>query len=205
MLDWLDTATPKTPPDMAPPQIDHDSGAVRGDTIFTVSRFRDAHEIQNREGSNPHGCEVFTVSRFSRFQNEGGRAKDGNIDPQGAEKPQAIPEHLPELLDAVAAILTAGELDHLRALSGTDPDTVADACRLLLNTPPMPTPEDVAELDGLMVRLCALVPWLAGFLPEMQAARLRMAPAEVACNLARFRRWVREAERRAAPAAGRGG
>lgn len=94
----------------------------------------------------------------------------------------------------MAAILTADELGHLRAMSGTDPDTVADACRLILIAPAYPTPEDVAELDGLMVRLCALVPWLAGFLPEMQAARHRMAPADVADNLARFRIWVVRAE-----------
>jgi len=204
MLDWLDTATPKNPPNSAPPEIGHDSGEVQGDTIFPVSRFRETPEIQNREGWKPHGCEVFPVSRFSRFQNRGVPERNGENGPQAGDETQAIPEHLPELLDAVAAILTAGELEHLRAMSGTDPDTVADACRLILTAPPFPTPEDVAELDRRILKLCDLEPWLAGYLPELQAARRRMAPADVALNLAKFAEWIREAETKPGRRAGAG-
>ena len=206
MLDWLDTSPAKTADISAPVQVGDDSGEVRGGPIFPVSRFRETPEIQNREGSNPHGYEVSPVSRFSRFQNKGGADKDGKINAQCDDNPQAIPEHLPELLDAVAAILTAGELDHLRAMSDTEPDTVVDACRLILTAPTFPTLDAVAELDGLIVRLCGLVPWLSGFLPELQAARYRMAPADVADNLARFRRWVSKAEGKGSAAGlGRGG
>ncbi len=59
------------------------------------------------------------------------------------------------------------------------------------------TPEDVAELDALIVRLAELeAPWLGGYLPVIQGARRRMAPIHVAEALSQFRQWVAEAEAR---------
>lgn len=68
-----------------------------------------------------------------------------------------------------------------------------------------PTLEEVEELDRLIVRLCDLVPWLSGFLPEIQAARRRMAPSGVAQELVKFRRWVAASEQREEQGAGRMG
>lgn len=103
------------------------------------------------------------------------------------------------LLTAAEARIGPGGLKELRPQAGGDPKRLAELCRLILAAPPAPTAEDVAELDHLIVRLCELeAPWLEGFLPEIQDARRRMAPAHVAENLANFRRWVAEAEKRTA-------
>jgi hypothetical protein len=194
MLDWLDATTPINPDYSAPVETGHVSGEVRGLPIFPVSRFLISPPGLEKHPANPHEYRVFPVSRFSRFQNKGGPDNEAINHAETNAQNAPIPEHLPALLDAVAAHVSAPELDHLRTLSDTDPDTVANACRLILTGSTFPTVEAVAELDGLMVRLCGLVPWLAGFLPEMQAARYRMAPADVADNLYRFRRWVSKAE-----------
>jgi hypothetical protein len=87
-------------------------------------------------------------------------------------------------------------------------DETANACEK--NAPPISQPlpelfpEDVAELDALMVCLCELEPWLAGYLPEMQATRRSMAPANVAESLTQFRGYVREAEARRGAVLGAG-
>lgn len=110
--------------------------------------------------------------------------------------PRPISQPHPVLFDAVAARLGPAVLDELQTHAGTNPEHLAELCRLVLAAPPSPTPEDVTELDALMVRLCDLETWLAGYLPEMQSARQRMAPANVAESLTDFRRYVREAEAR---------
>lgn len=103
------------------------------------------------------------------------------------------------LLTAAEARIGPGGLNELRTQAGGDPERLAELCRLILAAPPAPTAEEIAELDHLIVRLCDLeAPWLEGFLPEIQDARRRMAPVHVAENLANFRRWVTEAERRTA-------
>jgi hypothetical protein len=107
-------------------------------------------------------------------------------------------------LDAVATRVGHATVEELQAQAGTDAERLAKLCRLILAAPPSPTPEDVAELDALMVRLCELEPWLAGYLPEMQSARRSMAPANVAQSLACFRQYVREAEARRGAVLGAG-
>lgn len=103
------------------------------------------------------------------------------------------------LLTAAEARIGPGGLNELRTQAAGDPERLAELCRLILAAPPSPTDEEIAELDRLIVRLCELeAPWLEGFLPEIQDARRRMAPAHVAENLANFRRWVAAAERRTA-------
>lgn len=192
MLDWLNT--PAKAPDCPPPEIDADSGEARGSPVFPVSRILKCLPGNAKQAENPHGYAVFPVSRLSRFQNEGGPEKNTKTGNAGEKKSGAIPEHLPDLLDAMAAVLDPAEVEELRGQARTEPDTVAEACRLILVAPPFPTAEDAAELDRLILRLCNLEPWLAGYLPEMQAARLRMAPARYPAELSCFRRWVREAE-----------
>ena len=96
-------------------------------------------------------------------------------------------------------------LDDLETQAGTNPERLAELCRLALAAPLSPSPEDTAELDALMVRLCELEPWLIGYLPEMQTARRCMAPANVAESLACFRQYVREAEAKTALYWGREG
>jgi hypothetical protein len=98
------------------------------------------------------------------------------------------------------------EVDELRTMAMGNPEQTAEVCWLILTAPSFPTAEDAAELDRLIVRLCELEPWLAGFQADMLAARLRMAPAQVHIDLARFRQWVRTAEAKhgAALGAGRG-
>jgi hypothetical protein len=131
-------------------------------------------DSQNREAANPHGYTVSPVSRFSRFQNEGA-AQQQDEDGNGTEKNiQHISSLLPDVLEAIAANLEPASPEE----------------------PPSPTHEEIAELDALMVYLCELEPWLARYLPEMQAARRRMAPANLAESLACFRRYIREAEAR---------
>lgn len=116
------------------------------------------------------------------------------------EEATGTPSPLPELFNALAAILAPAEVEELRTLASTEPDTVAEACRLILAAPPFPSAEDAAELDRLILRLCDLEPWLAGYLPAMQAARLNLAPARYREELARFRQWVRQAEAKQAGA-----
>lgn len=198
MLDWLNSPA-KAPASPAPEMAD-DSGEARGNPVFPVSRFRDGLPGNAKQAANPHGYAVFPVSRFSRFQNEGGPEKNTETGNAGEKKAGAIPEHLPDLLNAMAAVLGPAEVDELREQARAEPDTVAEVCRLILAAPSFPTAEDAAELDRLILRLCDLEPWLAGYLPEMQAARLSMAPAQVHIDLARFREWVREAEARAGAA-----
>lgn len=135
-------------------------------------------ENQNREAANPHGYAVSPVSRFSRFQNKGAAQQQDETANACEKKPAHISELIPAVLNALAA--------HLEPAL---PEENTEA-------PPSPTPEDVAELDALMVRLCELESWLAGYLPEMQAARRSMAPVNVAESLACFRQYVREAEAR---------
>jgi hypothetical protein len=115
------------------------------------------------------------------------------------------PSPLPELFNALAAILAPSEVEELRTLARTEPGNVAETCRLILAAPAFPSEEDAAELDRLLVRLCDLEPWLAGYLPAMQQARQNMAPAQYPGELARFRQWVREAEAKQAGALLRGG
>ena len=194
MLDWLNTPA-KAPASPAPEMAD-DSGEARGSPVFPVSRFRDGLPGNTKQAANPHGYAVFPVSRFSRFQNEGGPEKNTETGNAGEKKAGAIPEHLPDLLNAMAAVLDPAEVDELREQARTEPDTVAEVCRLILAAPSFPTAEDAAELDRLILRLCDLEPWLAGYLPEMQAARLAMAPARHPAELARFRAWVKQAEER---------
>ena len=153
-------------------------------------------ENQNREAANPHGYAVFPVSRFSRFQNEGAAQQRDETANACEKNTPPISQPLPELLDAVAVRVDPGTAEELQTQAGENPERLAQLCRLVLAAPPSPTPEDVAELDALMVRLCELEPWLSGYLPEMQAARRSMAPANVAESLARFREYVRDAEAR---------
>ena len=120
--------------------------------------------------------------------------------PDCTQEPAGTPSSMPELFNALAAILAPGEVEELRTLARTEPDTVAETCRLMLASPAFPTAEDAAELDRLIVRLCDLEPWLAGYLPAMQQARQNMAPARHPEELARFRQWVREAEAKQAGA-----
>jgi hypothetical protein len=120
-------------------------------------------------------------------------------DSQGSQRANTKTDQrtLSELLALVESRIGPGVNDELRTQAGDDPDRLAELARLILASPPAPTAEDVAELDRLIVRLCDLeAPWLEGFLPEMQDARRRMAPVQVAENLANFRRWVAEAEAR---------
>lgn len=194
MLDWLNSPA-KAPASPAPKMAD-DSGEARGNPVFPVSRFRDGLPGNAKQAANPHGYAVFPVSRFSRFQNEGGPEKNTETGNAGEKKAGAIPECLPDLLNAMAAVLDPAEVDELREQARTEPDTVAEVCRLILAAPSFPTAEDAAELDRLILRLCDLEPWLAGYLPEMQAARLAMAPARHPAELARFRAWVKQAEER---------
>ena len=163
-------------------------------------------ENQNREAANPHGYMAFPVSRFSRFQNEGAAQQQDETANACEKNTPSISQPLPELLNAVAARLGPAVLDDLQTQAGTNPERLAELCGLALAVPPSPTPEDAAELDALMVRLCELEPWLTGYLSEMQSARRSMAPANVAGSLAEFRRFVREAEARrgAVLGAGRG-
>ena len=121
------------------------------------------------------------------------------------EKAEDISEPLPDLLNAMAAVLDPAEVDELRSMAQGNPEQAAEVCRLILAAPPFPTEADAAELDRLIVRLCELEPWLAGYLPEMHAARRAMAPARYPLELSRFRQWVREAEQRPAAGLGRGG
>lgn len=195
MLDWLNT--PEKVPASPAPEMADDSGEARGSPVFPVSRFQKCLPGNAKQPANPHGYAVFPVSRFSRFQNEGGPEKNTETGSRCEEKAEAISAHLPDLLNAMVAVLDPAEVDELREQARTEPDTVAEVCRLILAAPSFPTAEDAAELDRLIVRLCDLEPWLAGYLPEMQAARLAMAPARYPAELARFRRWVREAEARA--------
>jgi hypothetical protein len=116
------------------------------------------------------------------------------------EGANGTPSPLPKLFNALAAILEPAEVEELRTLATTEPDTVAETCRLILAAPAFPTAEDAAELDRLIVRLCDLEPLLAGYLPAMRAARLNMAPARYHEELARFRQWVRQAEAKQAGA-----
>ena len=120
--------------------------------------------FQNREAANPRGYAVFPVSRFSRFENEGAAQQRDETANACEKKPAPIPEHLPELLKAVAARIGRATAEELHAQAGTNPERLAQLCRLILAAPPTPTPEDVAELDALMVRLCELEPWLSGYL-----------------------------------------
>ena len=197
MLDWLNHAKA---PDAPPPETAGDSKEVRGSPVFPVSRF---HETASRIPSGPETRmdKGFPVSRFSRFQNEGGPNESS---PACEEKASGIPQPLPDLLDAIAGFLTPQEVEDLRRQSRTEPGKVAELCRLILAAQPFPTPVEVAELDALIIRLCEIEPWLAGYLPEMQEARRRMAPANVADSLAHFRHWVREAEGNAGRPTGAG-
>jgi hypothetical protein len=192
MLDWLNTPTESE--SATPREPGQDSGEVRGSPVFPVSRFRDGFPGNAKQPANPHGYAVFPVSRFSRFQNEGGPEKDMESGGACEEKARDISEPLPDLLNAMAAVLDPAEVDELRSMAAGNPEQAAEVCRLILAAPPFPTAEDAAELDRLILRLCDLEPWLAGYLPEMQAARQAMAPARYALELARFRQWVREAE-----------
>jgi len=188
MLDWLDTSI--KPESVTASETGDDSGEAQGNPVFPVSRFCN---MPSRKQNDPesHAAQGFPVSRFSRFKNRG--EPTGNA-LTSEEKAAGIPERLPDLLDAVAAILAPQEVEDLRRQSQSEPDMVAELCRLILTADPRPSPEEVSELDRLIVRLCELEPWLAGYLPEIQEARRCMAPADVADNLARFRQWVREAE-----------
>lgn len=141
---------------------------------------------ENREAVNPHGYAVFPVSRFSRFQNEGAAQQQDETANACEKKPAHISELIPAVFDAITA--------HLEPAL---PEENTEA-------PPSPTPEEVAELDALMVRLCELEPWLAGYLPEMQTARRSMAPVNVAESLACFRQYVREADARRGAGLGTG-
>jgi len=153
-------------------------------------------DFQNREAANPRGYAVSPVPRSSRSQNEGAAQQQDETANACEEKPAPISEPLPELFEAVAARVGPATLAELKAHAGPDAERLAELCRLVLMAPPAFTLEDVAELDALMVRLCELEPWLAGYLPEMQSARRSMAPANVAQSLTEFRQWVREAEAR---------
>lgn len=166
-----------------------------GFPVFPVS---ENAENQNREAANQHG---YAVSPISRFQNEGAAQQQDETANACEKITPPISPPLPELLDAVAARLGPAVLDELQTQAGTNP---AELCGLALAVPPSPTPEDAAELDALMVRLCELEPWLAGYLPEMQTARRCMAPANVAESLGNFRQWVREAEARRGAVMGAG-
>jgi hypothetical protein len=150
MLDWLNSPA-KAPASPAPEMAD-DSGEARGNPVFPVSRFRDGLPGNAKQAANPHGYAVFPVSRFSRFQNEGGPEKNTETGNAGEKKAGAIPEHLPDLLNAMAAVLDPAEVDELREQARTEPDTVAEVCRLILAAPSFPTAEDVAELDRLILR-----------------------------------------------------
>jgi hypothetical protein len=153
-------------------------------------------ENQNREAANPHEYRVFPVSRFSRFQNEGAAQQQDKAANACEKNPAPISQPQPELLNAVAARLGRLAAEDLQTQAGGNAERLAELCRLVLAAAPSPTPGDVAELDALMVELCELEPWLAGYLPEMQAARRSMAPAAVAESLTAFRQYVREAEAR---------
>ena len=158
-------------------------------------------ENQNREAANPHGYAVSPVSRFSRFQNEGAAQQQDETGHACEQIHAPTSEPLPVLLDAVAARLGPALLDELKTQAGSTPEHLAELGRLIL----MPPPEDLAELDRLMVDLCELEPLLAGYLPEMQAARHCMAPANVTESLACFRQYVREAEAKRGAVLGAGG
>ncbi len=120
--------------------------------------------------------------------------------PDCTQEPAGTPSPLPELFNTLAAILEPAEVEELRTLARTEPDTVAETCRLILAAPAFPSAEDAAELDRLILRLCDLEPCLAGYLPAMQQARQNMAPAQCPEELACFRQWVREAEAKQAGA-----
>jgi hypothetical protein len=205
MLDWLDADTTKTPADSRGTDSAPSSGEGRGVPVFPVSR--NAKPLPGL-GNGPltrvvkpfPGFPVFPVSK------QGGRGDNSEKSPHPTgPSPHAIPATLPGLLDAVAAHLTPDEAEHLRALSTTAPDIVANACRLILTTPDLPTPEDVAELDRRILALCDLEPWLAARRPDQQVARRRMALVDVPRHLARFADWICEAEGARRPGWGRSG
>jgi len=110
------------------------------------------------------------------------------------ETDTGLSQALPAPLDTVAAFQTQEEGQEMRTLAATHTEQEAELFRLILAAPPFPTAEDAAELDALIVKLCLLEPCLAGYEAEMLAARRDMAPANYAEELAKFRRWVREAE-----------
>jgi hypothetical protein len=161
-------------------------------------------DFQNRAAANPHGYAVFPEPRFSRSENEGAAQQEDETANASEKNAPPISQPLPELLGAVAARVGPAAIDELQAQADTNAERLAQLCRLILASPPSPTPEDVAELDALMVRLCELEPWLAGYLPEMQAARRSMAPANLAESLTQFRGYVREAEARRGAVLGAG-
>jgi hypothetical protein len=161
-------------------------------------------ENENWEAANPHGYAVPPVSQFPQLKNKGAAQQLNKTANACEKKPAPISQPHPDLLNAVAARLGRLASEDLQTQAGGNSERLADLCRLALAAPPSPTPEDVAELDALMVRLCELEPWLAGYLPEMQAARRRMAPGTVAESLACFRRYVREAEARRGAVMGAG-
>ena len=188
MLDWLNTL-PKSE-STPPPESAQDSGEIQGLPVFPVSRFRETpSRFQNRpESRMDKGFPVFPVEKT------GGPEIKPNAGTDCEEKGGGIPEHLPDFLDAMAAILDPAEVDELRSMAAGNPEQAAEVCRLILAAPPFPTAVDAAELDRLIVQLCDLEPWLVGYLPEMQAARLAMAPARYPLELSRFRAWVKQAE-----------
>lgn len=140
----------------------------------------------------------------SRFQNEGPAQQQDKTANACEKNTPPLSEHLPRLLDAVAARLGPAAVEELQTQAGGNAERLAELSRLVLAAPPSPTPDDVAELGALMVELCELEPWLAGYLPEMQAARRSMAPANVAESLTCFRQYVREAEARRGAVLGAG-
>lgn len=168
-----------------------------GETTFPVFPEIETPKIENREGCKPSGV---WVSRFSRLQNEGVREKHGTnvLIPL-----DAIPRNLPDLLALVEPFTDVEDRAHLSEQAESNLDHAAWYAWLLLLTPLPPTPEDLAELDRLIVRLCELVPWAKDEAPELLAWRRRMAPAQLAENLARFRSWVRHVEVERAAAVGR--
>ncbi len=202
MLDWLDTEPQKTPEKSALnycATFPEKTGEAHSSRFPGFENALPVSETARKPAwlSHSPGFPVFPVSKQG-----GAGKKTEKSSPQGDEKPRPIPEQLPELLDAIATLLDPAEVEELRTLSTTEPDTVADTCRLILPAPPFPTAEDAAELDRLIVRLCDLEPWLAGYLPKMQAARLNMAPAIYGEELAKFRQWINEAEAKTGGRAG---
>ncbi|QSA97131.1 hypothetical protein [Methylococcus sp. EFPC2] len=198
MLKWLDTLATAEKPAASNALI---STSVQfGKTTFPVFPEIETPEIENREGWKPRGVWVSRFSRFSRLQNEGGREKHGaNV----LISLDAIPRNLPDLMAAIEPFADAEDRAYLSEQAESNPDHAAWYAWLLLLTPPAPTPEDLAELDGLIVRLCELWPWSKDKASKLLACRERMAPARVAEDLARFRSWVRHAEVERAAAVGR--
>ncbi len=153
-------------------------------------------DSENREAGNPRACLLSRFSRSSRLENRGGTEKPEESAPSAEKNRPPISNHIPAPFEAVAAHLGRLAAEDLQTQAAGDAERMAELCRLVLAAPPSPTPDEIAELDSLMVRLCDLEPWLAGYLPEMQSARRSMAPANVAESLACFRQYVREAEAR---------